>query len=621
MPSSLPLKQFRSIGGFWGQYQSALASKGLIHQWNQIVETGRLQNFLDVADGKSGTHQGYRFNDSDVYKWLEAAAYSQVLNPNAAVEAAIEQAIHAIIAAQAQDGYLFTLIQLNKPDWKWRNLVHMHEMYCLGHLIEACIALNQLGDSRLMPVALKAVECITNTFGPDKRVGSCGHPEIEVALYRLWQETGQKKYAELADWMIDCRGQRPSPFEEEFNNPSENCIVDLDRCCEWKGGKYYGEYLQDDKPIREQDTIVGHSVRAAYLYSAAQLSAARRKDENLQSALDRIWANLTEKRMYVTGGIGSTGDGEGFTADYDLPNLNAYAETCAGIALAMWARRSFESNPSTDAIDVLEKVIFNGILSGTSLDTTSYFYDNPLESRGNTERQSWFGCACCPPNLARLIASITDYAIQSDTKTLYIGFPLECEFMLANGLEVSIKTQYPHKGEAEIKVKALKPTRYRLALRIPDWAEEVTTTLPDAQPAEYEEGFAVFDEVWEGERTLAVEFEMEPRILSSHPKVLENLGRVAIQYGPTIYCAESLSESDAPQRINLDLSEEIQLGSARSKGGAPTLEVQALRQSDDDGPLYEYDQEPKLVQTALKLIPYREWNGSGKSYMQVWLRV
>ena len=420
--------------------------------------------------------------------------------------------------------------------------------------------------------------------------------------------------------MIDCRGQRPSPFEAEFENPSENCIVDLDRCCEWKDGKYYGEYLQDDKPIREQDTIVGHSVRAAYLYSAAQLSAARRKDQTLQDALDRIWVNLTEKRMYVTGGIGSTGDGEGFTADYDLPNLNAYAETCAGIALAMWARRSFESNPSTDSLDVLEKVVFNGILSGTSLDTTSYFYDNPLESRANSQRQPWFGCACCPPNLARLIASITEYAIQADTKTLYIGFPIECEFVLANGLEVTIKTQYPHKGEAEIRVKAMKPTRYRLALRIPDWAEEVTTTLPGAQPAEYEEGFAVFDEVWEGERTLAVEFEMEPRILSSHPKVLENLGRLAIQYGPTIYCAESLSESDAPQRITLDLNEEIQLGSARSKGGAPTLEVQGLRQADDDGPLYEYDQEPKLAPTTLKLIPYREWNGSGKSYMQVWLR-
>ena len=191
---------------------------------------------------------------------------------------------------------------------------------------------------------------------------------------------------------------------------------------------------------------------------------------------------------------------------------------------------------------------------------------------------------------------------------------------MSNGLEVTIKTQYPHKGEAEIKVKAAKPTRYRLALRIPDWAEEVTTTLPGAQPAEYEEGFAVFDEVWDGERTLAVEFEMEPRILSSHPKVLENLGRLAIQYGPTIYCAESLSESDAPQRITLDLNEEIQLGSARSKGGAPTLEVQGLRQADDDGPLYEYDQEPKLAPTTLKLIPYREWNGSGKSYMQVWLR-
>ncbi len=620
MPAAIPLKQFSSIGGFWGQYQTNLAEKGLMHQWQQIIETGRLQNFLDVAEGKSGTHTGYRFNDSDLYKWLEAAAYSQVLNPNPEVAKAIETAIQVIINAQAEDGYIFTLVQLNKPNWKWANLTHMHEMYCLGHLIEACIALNQSGDSRLMPIAIKAVDCIMDTFGPAKRTGSCGHPEIELALYRLYQETGHKKYAELADWMIDYRGQRPSPFEKEFENPAEHCIVALDRCCEWKDGKYFGEYLQDDKPIRDQDTIVGHSVRAAYLYAAAELSASRRKDQELRGALERIWDNLTQRRMYVTGGIGSTGDGEGFTADYDLPNLNAYAETCAGIALAMWARRSFETNPSTDPLDVLERVIFNGVLSGTSLDTTKYFYDNPLESRANTERQPWFGCACCPPNIARLIASITDYALQADNKTLYITFPIECEFKLENGLSFSIQTQYPHKGEAKIKIKAAKPTRFRLALRIPDWAEEVTTTLPDAQPAEYEEGFAVFDEVWEGERTLTLEFEMEPRIVSSNPKVLDNLGRVAIQYGPTIYCAESGDEAKAPQRLTLDLNEEILLGSKRTAAGAPTLEVQTLRQLDEEDALYEFDQDPKYAQETTTLIPYREWNAGGKSYMQVWLR-
>jgi DUF1680 family protein len=620
MPSAIPLKQFDSVGGFWGAYQTELATKGLMHQWQQIVETGRLQHFLNVIDGESGTHTGYRFNDSDLYKWLEAAAYSQVLNPNPEVKAAMEQAINAIIGAQAEDGYLFTLIQLNKPEWKWRNLVHMHEMYCLGHLIEACIALNQMGDSRLMPVATKAVDCITATFGPGKRVGSCGHPEIEIALYRLWQETGQKRYAELADWMIDCRGQRPSPFETEFENPTDNCIVSLDRCCEWKDGKYHGEYLQDDKPIRDQDTIVGHSVRAAYLYAAAQLSAGRRKDKPLQDALDRIWTNLTEARMYVTGGIGSTGDGEGFTADYDLPNLNAYAETCAGIALAMWARRSFEVNPSTDPLDVLERALFNGILSGVSRDTTRYFYDNPLESRANTERQPWFGCACCPPNIARLLASITDYAVQADDKTLYLAFPIECSFTLTNGLKVKIKSQYPNRGKAEITITAKQPTRFRLALRIPDWAEEVTTTLPGAQPAEYEEGFAVFDEVWEGDRTLTLEFEMEPRLISAHPKVLDNLGRVAVQYGPTIYCAESSSEANAPQRATLELNEDIQLGAQKSPGGAPTLQVNAIRQNDADGPLYEYEQEANYSQETLTLFPYREWNASGKSYMQVWLR-
>lgn len=621
MIRAVPLKNVKSVGGFWGKYQDALATEGLLHQWDQIVTTGRLENFHRAARGESGTFTGFRFNDSDIYKWLEAAAYSQALRPNAKVADAITQAIEAIKVAQRPDGYINTYVQVNRPGWQWANLTHNHEMYCIGHLVEASVALKEaINDERLMPIAERAVGCIMDTFGPGKRVGSCGHPEIELALYRLFQTTGKKAYAELADWMLDCRGQRPSPFEKEFETPETNIGVSLSVALEWKKGYYDGSYLQDDKPIREQDTIVGHSVRAAYLYAAAQWSAARRSDHELQSAIDRIWENLTTRKMYVTGGIGSTGDNEGFTGDYDLPNLNAYAETCAGIALAMWAKRGFEAQATTDPLDVLERTIFNGVLSGISLDSKSFYYDNVLEARGNKEREPWLGCACCPPNIARLIASITEYTLFTDKTTLYVGFPIDCEFSLDNGLSVKIESEYPHRGTAKIHITAAKPTRFRIALRLPDWADEVSTELPGAQPAEYENGFAVFDEVWEGTRTLSLEFEMQPRVISAHPEVLDSLGRVAIQYGPTIYCAESLNPAEAPQRYLVDLEEEITLGSKRTPFGAPTLRVAALRERSSQSELYEEATDLTHQSAEMNLIPYREWANSGASYMQVWLR-
>ncbi|MBS1728431.1 MAG: glycoside hydrolase family 127 protein [Armatimonadetes bacterium] len=618
----IALSQVNSITGFWGRYLDEFSEKGILSQWDQILSTGRLENFYRVARKETGTHEGLRFNDSDVYKWLEGAAYIQKLRPNPKVAGVIDTAVKAIEGAQAEDGYLFTLVQLNLPTYKWRNLVNMHEMYCLGHLFEAAVALHQnLGDSRLLEVSKRAVAHIKSLYGPDKKKGFCGHPEVEIALYRLTEATGDLQYAELADWMIDIRGQRPSPFELEVEDPETKEYFRHANALILKNGQYDGAYAQDDKPIREQTKIVGHSVRAAYLYAAAAMSAARREDQGLFDALQTIWENLTTKRMYITGGIGSTGDNEGFTDDFDLPNLNAYAETCAGIALAMWGRRMFEANGNSEYLDIVERVTMNGVLSGVSLDTTLYYYDNPLESRKGHERAPWFTCACCPPNVARFVGSIMQYALWESDDTVYVGMPVDGEYALSCGLILKIQSQYPHNGKVSLTLSGKSKQPIKLAMRIPDWSDEVNVDFPDStEGAEYEDGFMVFSHDWNN-TSIELDFEMTVRMNQSHPLVMDNVGRLAVSYGPSIYCAEEVKLDNAPQFKVFDLGEEIRQPGNKALDGSPVLQATSLSDSlDADQPLYDEFADTDASVGTINLIPYRTWNAKGPSYMQVWLR-
>ena len=622
MIRSISLAQVQNISGFWGRYLDEFSDKGILSQWEQIVATGRLENFLRVARGELGTHEGLRFNDSDLYKWLEGAIYIQRLRPNPKIREVIETSIKAIEGAQAEDGYLFTLVQLNKPDFKWRNLVNMHEMYCLGHLFEAAVALKEnIDDDRLMEVAKKAVGCIKASYGPDKKPGFCGHPEIEIALYRMTEVTGDAQYAELADWMIDIRGSRPSPFEPEIEDSLTKDYFKAANALILKNGLYDGAYAQDDKPIREQTKIVGHSVRAAYLYAAAAMSSARRADKGLFDAIHTIWENLTEKRMYITGGIGSTGDNEGFTDDYDLPNLNAYAETCAGIALAMWGRRMFEASGSAEYLDAMERVTFNGVLSGVSLDTTLYYYDNPLESRAGHERAPWFGCACCPPNVARFVGSIVQYALWESDDTIYLGIPIAGTYDLSGGLSMKIETNYPLDGKVKISFGG-KPLTKKLAIRIPDWSDEINVDFPSSTDgAEYENGFMVFSHEWSDKTVLSLDFEMNIKMHKSHRMVIDNVGRIAVSYGPSIYCGEEPKLESAPQLATIDLGEELRTTTKVSLDSSTVIQASILRETPSQhNELYEEFADPDSKPGTLNLIPYRTWNANGKSFMQVWLR-
>jgi uncharacterized protein len=622
----MPLKSVQNhpsaTTGFWKQYQSALSTQGLHHQYNQLLETGRLRNFEVTAAKLRGEeidekNEGWFFNDSDAYKWLEAAAYSIASYPSKTLQSQIDHIIDLIQNAQHGDGYIFTFVDNNEPQSKWKKLYALHEMYCMGHLIEAAVALAESAkDDRLVPIAKKIYDLLNQKFGEQGEEGYCGHPEIEIALIRLGnllQDDGPKK---LADRMIDLRGQRPSIFEKEILEHSSGHSLLM------KDGKYDGAYAQDDLPIREQTQIVGHSVRAGYLFAAAAESAARRQDDTLKQALETIWSNLVNKRMYVTGGMGSTGKNEGFTHDFDLPNHQAYAETCAAISLAMWGKEMFLATLNAEYLDVVERTIFNGVLSGIDLSTTHYFYENPLESRRDHTRKPWFPCACCPPNIARLIGSIHNYAIFENEESIVLGFPIGGNYELKNGVTLKIESDYPISGKAKLSLHFPTARKAKVMIRIPDWCDEATIDLKGITfESEYENGFAAYEMEWKGDYTFDLDFEMVPRWIESHPNVIDNLGRIALQYGPSIYCLESSQIESIPQGVSVDVSQEPVQGSKRAPDGSTTWNVNGLRLRTDfpDG-LYAEIQDPEVAEEELNFLPYRVWGQSGPTYMQVWVR-
>lgn len=623
---SLPLRSVQLGEGFWSDINRKLLTQGLVSQWKHSLATGRLENFERVIRGETGTHEGYRFNDSDVYKLIEATACALVHGESAELLSYLDKSIDVLGRAQRPDGYMFTNIQLNNPDGAWTNIAELHEMYCAGHLIEAAVAVAEnLEDQRLLVIAEKFAKHIQGVFGPGKRIGFCGHPELELALHRLADFTGEASYAETADWMVMMRGARPSPFEADFDRLLEAKIPAPSKFLYYKNGKYDGSYAQDHLPIVEQKSIEGHAVRAAYLYTAAARTASTHQDESLFLALTGLWTNTVQRRMYITGGIGSSHTNEGFTEDYDLPNEGAYAESCASIALALWGRAMFNVSGESSYIETVERALFNGVLSGISEDTKRYLYGNPLESRKNHERSEWFGCACCPPNLARVVASISAFAFGVSDQAVAIHFPVAARIMLDFGgqaVDLVVETDYPVSGKAKVRVETESPVSFKLLLRIPDWSEEVVTEIKGAtEEAGFEGGYAAFDRTWSGGDTLEIDFNMTANWMEATPQIMSNAGRVALCYGPSLYCAETMEPQGCPQLSSVIVGEEPPAMVGRRADGSPRFLVPTtvtdLGFTDDAyapiGTAEESDDE-------LELLPYRNWGNKGKSYMQVWLR-
>ncbi|MCC7435280.1 MAG: glycoside hydrolase family 127 protein [Methanoregulaceae archaeon] len=613
----------RVTDSFWGPWLDRVATVTIPTQYALLESTGRLENLRRAGRREEGGYQGYRFNDSDVYKWLEACAFSLIARPSAENRRLMDQAVEIIAKAQREDGYLNTFVQLQHPGMEWRSLSMLHEMYCGGHLIEAAVAHRMAtGNDELMTVAIRFADHVMSIFGPDKRKGTCGHEEIELALLKLARATGQAKYADFARWLVEIRGTRPSPYEAELNDPVAYNLSPAGMPLLLKNGTYSGEYLQDHAPIREHETVVGHAVRAMYLYIAATELAHDQNDEALENALLRGWRNLTERRMYITGGIGPSGDNEGFTHDYDLPNHSAYAETCAAIGLALWGHRLNLATGDASFVEAVERALYNGALAGISLSGDRYFYANPLESRGDHQRPEWYGCACCPPNIARLIGQVGALALAETEDALLVNLPIGLEAQTRHG-RVRIESRYPWEGQVTIEwLEVTTADPFALRVRIPEWCADCGFEVVGAnEAAEYENGYASVERTWTAGDRVKVEFDMTPQWIEAHPAVLDDLGRVALTRGPLVYALES-PDGPVPQRFTVDASAEIEESWSSDLGGVVRLATTGTSVLDSfaDG-LYSEVGTQEISDAQAHLIPYYAWSNRGPSHMLVWLRM
>jgi uncharacterized protein len=634
---SLPLSQIFVTDPFWGERQAKLIAVTLPQQYEQLVSTHRLRNFeyaaqfLREGDHSDRRYAGYYFNDSDVYKWLQACAEGLAARPHAAgadrVREMMEQVVGLIEAAQYPSGYISTFITLERTGQEYLHLHYLHELYCQGHLIEAAVAhFETTGSRRLLDVAIRLAEHIDQVFGPNGRVGFCGHQEAELALLELARVTHEPRYRALARRMVDLRGHRPSIFEAEMADAELAKKLVYKHPLFHENGDYRGEYAQDHAPIREQKVVVGHAVRAMYLNIAAtDLADEMDADEaGVETAMRAAWANLTGRRMYVTGGIGPSGRNEGFTRDYDLPNHSSYAETCAAIGLVLWGHRLLEHSGEEEFAEIMELALYNGFLAGISQSGDLYNYVNPHESRADHERLPWYGCACCPPNIARTLAQIGRYALGVSDSDVWLHLPIALDAHLnLNGTEVKLSTTgtYPFEQDVELRVQTVKPVEFALRVRIPDWCDEFGLEVVGSEnEAEFEDGYAVIRRTWRPGDTVKMTFENPPRWVSANPNVIDNIGRVALMQGPLVYCLESNDNRDLPQRIVVDLEEEVETG-ANTELGVPTLKVPGLADVDDFADaLYAEQGEVNMYETTATFIPYFAWNDRGKSHMAVWVR-
>lgn len=577
--------------------------------------TGRIRNFEKAAK-KSGTHEGIYYDDSDVYKALEAIAYSLKNNPNPAIEKKADEWIVKIAAAQQPDGYLNTFYTLTGLDKRWTDM-EKHEDYCAGHLIEAGIAYyNTTGKKQLLDVAIRFADHIDSMFRQQNRPWVSGHQEIELALMRLYHHTNQRKYLELAQWFLEQRG----------HGHGKGVIWD-----QWKDPNY----CQDSIPVKDQRNITGHAVRAMYMYTGAADVAAVTNEEGYIKAMHAIWDDVVGRNMYITGGIGAQGRNEGFGVDYDLPNETAYCETCASVGMVFWNQRMNILTGDSKYMDVLEKSLYNGALDGLSLTGDRFFYGNPLASSGTHQRREWFGTACCPSNIARLVASLGNYIYSTSNNAawvnLYIGSDVSIPVQ-RESFNLSMQTGYPWNGKTTIAVTAAPKKAMQLRLRIPGWLREPApgglysfenkqdtkcTITVNGKPVDYkvEQGYAVIDRKWKKGEVVEINTPMEVRRVVSRPELKQNNDRVAIQYGPMIYCVEGADNSGqawnfiVPQATNFNVQYEAGL-----LGGVNTIVFTVKEPAGaPDG------QTIQIKDRTVKAIPYFSWNNRGANQMQVWL--
>ncbi len=616
----LSLSDVRIADAFWSPRLEVNRAVTLPHEYAQCKKTGRIDAFrLNWKPGDP--NPPHIFWDSDVSKWIEAAACTLATYPDPALDKLLDETIALVASAQQPDGYLNTHYTVVEPGKRWSNLKDCHELYCAGHMIEAAAAhFRATGKRALLDVVRRYADYIATVFGtgPGQKRGYCGHEEIELALAKLFRATGQDKYLQLAKYFVDERGrQNPHDFDVEApgRNPYPNMPPD----------NAYA-YFQAHKPLREQDEVVGHAVRSMYICSGMADVAALTGDASLLRACRKLWDSATLRKMYVTGGVGSTSTGESFTGNYDLPNQSAYAETCAAIGLIFFAHRMLQFEADARYADVLERTLYNGALAGVSLDGKKFFYVNPVASSGNHHRQEWFGCACCPPNIARLLASLGLYLYSASDKALYVHLYAGATARArVGGADVTLaqETRYPWDDAVEFTVSPDRPARFDLMLRIPGWCRKHALAVNGkACPAPLVKGYARLRRAWKAGDRVRLALDMPVERLAAHPAVAEACGKVALQRGPLLYCLEQADNAAPVGSLLLEDKAKLSVRFDRKLlGGVAVIEGTALTPDPTPwkGRLYQPAPKPRYKRVKFTAVPYALWDNRAGGAMAVWL--
>jgi DUF1680 family protein len=647
----LSLNQVQINDDFWNHYVSLVRNTVIPYQWEALNDrvpdaepSHAIHNFRIAAGLETGEYHGWVFQDSDLAKWLEAVAYSLQQYPDASLEQTADETIDLIVQAQQSDGYLNTYYTIKEPGKRWTNLYECHELYCAGHMIEAAVAyFEATGKRKLLDAMCRFADHIQDVFGPQegKLRGYDGHQEIELALVKLYTVTKQEKYLQLACYFIDERGRRPDFFEEEWERRGKTSIY---RAGQTPSPSLSSIYNQSHLPVREQDTAIGHSVRAVYMYTAMADLARLTGDEKLLAACKKLWANMTQKQMYITGGIGSTHHGEAFSFDYDLPNDTVYAETCASIGLVFFAQRMLRIETRSEYADVIERALYNIIIGSMSQDGKRFFYVNPLEvwpqaSASNpgkhhvkAERQKWFGCACCPPNLARILSSLGEYIYTTEAGRinchLFIGS--ESTITLDDAVQVGLKQvcSMPWKGEASLELSLAQPRSFTLALRVPYWCDGQPQLLINGEKEDaytVENGYAIIERIWTDGDTVTWMLPMEAHLIQASPLIRSNAGKAAIQRGPLVYCVEQVDNGTPLASLSLQSSTKLKVeADADVLGGTVRIEAEGFRDATAEAwasaePYRRWA--PTAEPVALQAVPYFQWGNRGVGEMAVWIRV
>lgn len=580
----------------------------------------------DPKNPEADKFYGFVFQDSDFSKWIEAVGYSLTQHPDSKLEELVDGAIDIVCGAQQEDGYLDTYYIINGRDKTFSNLRDHHELYCFGHLTEGAVAYYEAtGKDKLLKAVCRFADYIADYFGEDE--GKCkgypGHEIAEMALVRLYDATGEEKYLKLAKYFVDERGKRPYYFDKEHPEGIQK----------GKEQELRYQYHQAHLPVREQSEAVGHAVRAVYLYSGMADVARLTKDEELFAACERLWDSIVDEKMYITGGIGATHLGEAFSFPYDLPNDTAYAETCASIGLIFFARRMLQIKADSRYANVMERALYNGVLSGMALDGKSFFYVNPLEvnpiacQRDERKfhvkpvRQKWFGCACCPPNIARLLSSIGSYAYTENENTLFVHLYMGCEIEKLVGnqkVDVKVTSELPWNGKVCIEVKNA-PKDFILAVRIPDWSNQ---PVIGADGWTMQDGYCYIKKDWKESETIEFDFPMEAALFMASDKVREDAGKAAVARGPIVYCLEEVDNGADLHLLSIAADPAITVADKEICGQKiKAIEVSGLREhKGSDAALYHKLQEVENERVTLRYVPYYMWANRGENEMQVWTR-